>query len=147
MYFCPSICLSPYPRNHTPCTRHFFHLLEIFVLHAVREGPNYRLSYCLCHLSAIVLVHWCKIMRYEHVFFIFLNILVYQLLGDKKEKRPKKPIMLSRQFICNQKSYDHNFRYACVKKWYLHLRFFVFFWKFWFCGILEGWLLLSIKLY
>ena len=24
--------------------------------------------------------------------------------------------MLSRQFICNQTSYDHNFRYACVNR-------------------------------
>ena len=48
--------------------------------------------------------------------------------------------MLSRQFICNQTSYDHNFWYACVKKCYNTCAF-LFFENF------EGWLLLSVKMY
>ena len=137
LYFCPSICPAPYHRNHTPCTRHFFHFLEIFVLHAIREGgwgkrlnngPNYSLYYCLCHLSATALVRWCKIMGYGYVFFIFKTFWFIHLLGDKKEKR-LKIAYYAVQEIYLQPNIIWSFRYASVKKWYIHVRF-SFFWKF-----------------
>ena len=72
------------------------------------------------------------------VFFIFLKMSFFGLLGVKKVKNSPKwkiitPIV---PYLRNSKTYDHDFWYAFVK-WYLQ-RFFLVFLKLSFFGLLGG---------